>query len=803
MRVSDLARKLKIRTEELRPQLADFGIDEKVIEITREKANDIASKWSRKQESDKQELMGMFFDEDEEDTQDEDILVDEEDTEEDEEDTDIDSSEETDKNHDNETEKESKSEEVKKDSETKDSQKPKLEQRNRERGGRRSRDRRNKDKREVAKSPINTEAQEAARARWARAKKASEKLITRKVKKMERDKMRRISRDQERLEEVLHDTSQQAASVKGQVKIGDTISVRELAEKMGVSPIRIVGELLKNGVISNLNQIIDFDTAAIVAEAFSCKIVRDTSAVSGKEILKGNIAKLLEDDPANLAERPPIIAVMGHVDHGKTTLLDTLRKTNVVEGESGGITQHIGAYQVEINQRKITFLDTPGHEAFTTMRARGARATDIAIIVVAAEEGVKPQTIEAINHARAAKIPIIIAITKIDKAGANIDKVKGELAEHDLQASDWGGKTEIVPISAPNNKGIEELLEIILLTNDLEPVKANPNREAVGTVIESRLDKSLGPVATVLVNTGTLNVGDHFVIGPVIGKVKKMFDWNQKIVKSVPPGMPILIAGLSELPQTGVGEILQVLPNADAAKKKAIEMQRILYAVQRAKSSGMSQIIGRINAGDIKELKIVLKTDVEGSLEAIQENIAKIGGENAKAKIIHAGVGNVSETDVLMASAADNFLIAFHTKIPPAAAKLADREGVTIRQHTIIYKLLEEIEKLLGGLLDPEEIETDLGELEVKGIFFTKGKEQTVGGLVKTGKMVNGSSVRILRDGQVIDEGRIASLKRDQTNSHEVKEGYECGLKIMLKRTKIQEGDVIQAWRVEKVERKI
>lgn len=753
MRISDLSRKLGIKTEELRTKLADFGVAEKALEIDSEKADEILKNWGQKKEEDDQSLMGMVFDEEPEE---------------------IEAEAET------ENKEDEKKENLKKEEPAAKAQKEKTE--------------------EI--KPVNA-GQEAARARWARAKKASEKLISRKVKKMEKDKVKRISRQQERLEEAMADSSKQAAATHGEIKIGDAISVREIAEKMGVSPIRVVGELLKNGVMANLNQIIDFETASIVCEAFNCKVAHDTSAVSGKEILKGNIAKLLEDEAENLVERPPIIAVMGHVDHGKTTLLDAIRKTNVVEGESGGITQHIGAYQVEVKKRKITFLDTPGHEAFTTMRARGARATDIAIIVVAAEEGIKPQTIEAINHARAAEVPIIVAITKIDKPGANIEKVKGELAEHDLQATDWGGKTEIVPVSATTGKGVDDLLEIILLTNDVDPVKANPNRDAVATVIESRLDKSLGPVATVLINTGTLRTGDNFVIGPIVGKIKKMFDWNQKTVKSAEPGMPILIAGLSELPQTGVGEILQVLPDSETAKKKATEMQKIIDATAREKSSGMSQIIGRINSGNLKELKIVLKTDVEGSLEAISENIAKIGNDDVKAKIIHSGVGNVSETDVLMAAAADGFLIAFHVKVPPAAAKIANRESVTIRQHTIIYKVLEEIEKMLNGLLDPEEIETTIGELEVRGIFFTKGKEQTIGGMVKSGKMINGSKVRIFRDEKLIDESRISSLKREKENTHEVKEGFECGLKLSLTKTKIVEGDIIEAWTIEKKERKL
>ena len=413
MRTSDLARKLGIKTEELRTKLSNFGVAEKTLEIDAEKAMEIVESWEKKEEP-KQELMGMVFDEEPEE-----------------------------KETDEKAEK-------KKRTET---------------------DTEAEEKKESHEQKVNGD-QEAARARWARAKKASEKLISRKVKKMEKEKVKRITRQQERFEEAMQDTSKQAAATKGEVKIGDAISVRELGEKMGVSPIRVVGELLKNGVMSNLNQIIDFETATIVAEAFSCKVTRDTAAVSGKEILKGNIAKLLEDDPANLVERPPIVAVMGHVDHGKTTLLDAIRKTNVVKNESGGITQHIGAYQVEVatsekkkskKLRQITFLDTPGHEAFTTMRARGARATDIAIIVVAAEEGVKPQTVEATNHAREAKVAIIVAITKIDKPGANIEKVKGELAEHNLQPSDWGGKTEVVEVSAPTNQGVEGLLEIILL----------------------------------------------------------------------------------------------------------------------------------------------------------------------------------------------------------------------------------------------------------------------------------------------------------------------------------------------------
>lgn len=752
MRVSDLARKLAITTDELRPQLSKFGVQSNAkeletplaLEIFAELKDQVIEKKVIEKESEA-ELMGMVFEEEEE-----------------------------------ETEKEEKPAVAPEKGTTAVA-----------------------NEKTTSSTPQKSAggSQEAARNRWARAKKASEKLLTRKVKKMEKDTIKRLTRQQEKVAEAMNMPSTLGVSPNREIKIGEVIAIRELSEKMGVSPIRIVGELLKNGMMVNLNQTIDFDTATIVAENFGCKVERDSAAVSGYDILKGNISKLLEDDKKNLTPRPPIVAVMGHVDHGKTTLLDAIRKTKVVESESGGITQHIGAYQVVYSKRKITFLDTPGHEAFTAMRARGARATDIAIIVVAADEGVKPQTIEAINHAKDAKVPIIIALTKIDKPAANLEKVKGELAEHDLQASDWGGETEMIGVSAVTGKGIEDLLELVLLTNDIDPVMANPNREAVGTVIESHLDRSLGPIATILINTGTLKIGDNFVIGPVIGKVKKMLDDNKKSIKTAEPGKPIQIAGLDTLPLTGIGEILQALPSSEAARKKSVELKKLLEVSARKKVTGINQLINRINTGELKELKIVLKTDVEGSLEAIRESVAKVGSEEVKAKIIHGGVGGVTETDVLMAAAADGLLIAFHVKIPPTVAKLANHEGVSIRQYTIIYKLLEEIEKMLSGLLDPEEVETELGELEVRGVFYTKGKDQIIGGMVKSGALRVGANARIFRDGELIDESKITTLKREKENAKEVKSGFECGIGLSLKKAKVQVGDIVQAWKVEKKER--
>ncbi len=773
MRVTDLARKLKISTTDLRERLADFGVGSDIKDIPTKKATEIQTALkdgiTPKEEEPEQELMGMFFESADNDDKD--------------------------KEEENEKEEEEKSEIDDEESEEEGSEpeKPETESAAKE------------DSPALPIGPAiqrSTAEREAARSRWAAAKKASEKIIAKKVKKMETDKIKQVkSKDDVARFAAAQSTPYTSHGPKREIEIGDAVGVRELAQHLGISPVRIVGELFKNGVMANINQVIDFDTASIIAEAFNATVKRDTTAVSGEDLLAGNIEKLLQDEPENLSERPPIVAVMGHVDHGKTTLLDAIRQAEVAEGEAGGITQHIGAYQVTHKDRSITFLDTPGHEAFTAMRARGARATDIAILVCAAEEGVKPQTIEAINHAKDAGVPIIVALTKMDKEGANIDKVKGELNEHGLQAADWGGKIEMVPVSAKTGEGIEELLEMVLLVNDLEPVKGNPAREAVGTVIESHLDKSFGPVATVLINTGTLRTGDNFVIGTVVGRVKKMFDYKRKIIKEAPPGTPVQIAGLDGLPERGIGEILQVLDSSNDAHQKANELTRLIEIKARQKVTTMNQLIGQIGAGTLKELKIVVKADVEGSLEALRESLEKIKTEGVSTKIIHGGVGEVTETDVLMAEAANALLVAFHVKVPVRIEKIANHEGVTIRRHTIIYKLIEEVEKMLSGMLDPEEIEVELGTLEIRGIFLTKPSEQIVGGIVKDGKLLKNVAVRIIREEKVIGEGKITDLKREKESVGEVKEGFECGLKVAVKNLKLQEGDLLTAYRIEKQKR--
>lgn len=566
------------------------------------------------------------------------------------------------------------------------------------------------------------------------------------------------------------------------IKIHDTISVKEFAEKTGMSAAKIIGELMKNGILSNINQVIDFDTAQIIADDLGIKIKRIRHIAGAEELMSGDISNLIkEDDSSLLKERPPVVCVMGHVDHGKTKLLDAIRETNVVDKESGGITQHIGAYQVEKKGKLITFLDTPGHEAFTAMRARGAKATDIAILVVAADEGVKPQTIEAINHAKDAKVPIIAAINKIDKPGANIEKVKGELTEHGLQPEDWGGKTVTVPVCALTKQGIDDLLEMILLTAEMMNLKANPDREAIGTVIEAHLDKKLGPVATVLVNTGTLKIMNNVIVGYTYGRIKLMLDHNGKILRAAGPSIPVLISGLNAVPKSG--DILQVVKDEKAAKSRAEEIGLISKKESFDKLSATNQIISHVQADKI--LKLIIKADTKGSLEAIKQSIAKIKDEEVAIKIIHSSVGSVTESDVMMASASHGLIISFHVSYDsPNVKKTAERENVEVRQYTVIYSLLDDIKNILSGLLEPEIEMVFLGRAEVKQIFLSKRKETIIGAKVLSGKLVSGKKIHIIRgknengDDNIVGNGKILSLRKVDETVNEIKEGNDCGLKI-------------------------
>ncbi|MBD3156661.1 translation initiation factor IF-2 [Candidatus Peregrinibacteria bacterium] len=603
------------------------------------------------------------------------------------------------------------------------------------------------------------------------------------------------SKDKNTTEEEEKPSTKKPGSKKT-ILIPTVISVKEFAEKTGSNPAKVIGELMKNGILANINQQIDYDTAAIIAEDLGIKIKRKRDEAALEDLFEGDLEALLkEDDKDDLSPRPPIISVMGHVDHGKTKILDYIRSANVIDTEAGGITQHIGAYQVEKNGKKITFLDTPGHAAFTAMRARGAKATDIAILVVAADEGVKPQTIEAINHAQDAGIPIIVAINKIDKPNAAPDKVKGELAEHGLQAEDWGGKTIMTPVSAITGEGMDTLLDMILLTAEMEDLKANPNRDAVATVIESHLDKNLGPIATVLINTGTLEIMDNVVVGTSYGRIKVMKDHTGKNMKKARPATPVLIAGLSKTPQSG--DILQVVKDEKTARTRATQLEALHNKAKKQGIAPGKDIIARIASGKLKTLKIVLKADTKGSLEAINQSLNKIKDKEVAIKIIHSGVGNVNESDVMMASASGGLVVGFHVNVPSQVDSTAEREQVEILQYKIIYKLTDDIKKLLSGLLEPEIIDVDLGKVSVKKIFYSGKKQMIIGCKVTNGRVENKAQARIVRDDEVVGEFEIESLRKVDEKVKEIKEGNECGIKISRK-IDVQEGDILDIYKQEK-----
>lgn len=594
--------------------------------------------------------------------------------------------------------------------------------------------------------------------------------------------------------------------IKDSIEMGESISVKEFAEKTGINAAKIIGELMKNGILANVNQQIDFDTTQIIAADLGVNVHRVRAAADADELMSGDISNMIkEDDPALLVERPPVVCIMGHVDHGKTKLLDAIRNTNVVAGEAGGITQHIAAYQVMKKNKLITFLDTPGHEAFTEMRARGAKVTDIAILVVAADEGVKPQTVEALNHAKEAGVPIIVAVNKMDKPGANLDKIRAELSEHGLQPEEWGGTTVFVPVSALKGEGIDALLDMILLTAEMETLKANPNREAVGTVIEAHLDHSLGPVATIIVNTGTLKITDYVVVGKAHGRIKLMRDHTGKDLKTAGPSAPLIIAGLSITPKSG--DILQVVKDDKMAKARAEEIRMIMKKEEEERMSGLNQLISNVKSEKI--LRIVLKADTKGSLEAIKGSIAKIKDEDVAIKIIHGGVGSVTKSDVMMAAASHGIVIAFHADYDaPVVAKIATHENVEIKMYKIIYNLLEDIKMILSGLLEPEITEVVLGRAQVKQVFFSKKNDMIIGCRVLSGKLQHKAKLRVIRneskdaEDQIIGKGLIDSLRKADELVKEIGEGNECGIKykgdIVL-----QEGDILEAYIEEESQRTI
>jgi len=586
------------------------------------------------------------------------------------------------------------------------------------------------------------------------------------------------------------------------VTLPDFLTVRELASVLGVSAIDVIKELMNNGIMANINQQLDYDTAAIVAEemGFEAQPEAPPAAVEEVEIIPTPIKERLYEGeaPENLQPRPPVVTMLGHVDHGKTSLLDVIRHTNVVASEAGGITQHIGAYQVEHKGKKITFLDTPGHEAFTAMRARGAQGADIAVLVVAADDGVMPQTLEAIDHARAAQVPIIVAINKMDKPNANPERVKKQLSEAGLDPEEWGGNVICVPVSAKEKTGIEELLDSILLVADLAEIKANPNRPAVGTVIEAKLDKSRGPTATLLVQNGTLREGDSLVIDDIYGRVRAMFNEKGEKLKEAPPSTPVVVLGLSGVPRAG--DIFEVVEDEKTARsiaaQRAEEKER--GAARPGRALSLEEIYARMEAGQVKELRLILKTDVQGAIEPVVSSLEKLSHDELKVKFIHVGTGNISESDIMLAVASKAIVIGFNVEVDPAARIMAEAEGVDVRLYDVIYKLIEDVDKALKGLLEPTYEELVTGRAEVRAVFTIPRVGNVAGVYVTEGLLSRNSLARVKRDGQVIYEGRVASLKRFAEDVKEVRAGFECGVGLEGFGD-FKEGDIIELYREERV----
>jgi translation initiation factor IF-2 len=584
--------------------------------------------------------------------------------------------------------------------------------------------------------------------------------------------------------------SQEAKSdshVLPHISLPPTLSVKQLADLLQVSAVEVIKQLMRNGVMANINQAVDFDTASLVADHFGYK--------TKKQPILAKIKRPVLTGSGKLSPRPPVITIIGHVDHGKTSLLDAIRQSNVIATEAGAITQHIGAYQVEVDSRKITFLDTPGHEAFTAMRARGTQITDIAVLVVAADDGVMPQTIEAINHARAADVPIVVAINKIDKQNANPDKVKQQLADLDLLIEEWGGDTVCVPISAKKKQGIGELLENLLLVADILELKGEHDCPAEGVVIEARLDKTRGPVATLLVQKGTLKPGDNIAISSTWGRVKAMFNELGKHLKKAEPATPVEVLGLNAVPRAG--DSFNVVSNEREARmlleKHKDTQQRI---PSHAKTLSLSDLSTQISAGQIKELNIILKTDVQGSIEPIRDSLEQLGDEKVKVRVIHSGSGSITESDVLLALASKGIIIGFNSRPEPGAQRLAEAEGISIRHYNVIYELVKDVDKALKGMLEPTYTEVIEGQAEILAVFDTGKKGRVAGVSVKEGKLRRDALARVIRKGESIHESRINSLRRFKDDVKEIATGFECGIKIEGF-ADFQVGDIIQSYKQE------
>ncbi len=575
------------------------------------------------------------------------------------------------------------------------------------------------------------------------------------------------------------------------IEIPDEIVISELALRLKATVAEVVKKAFLMGTMVTQNDVVDFDTASLIAMEFHAKVEKEVVVTIEERIIDDS-----EDDDANLVERAPVVVVMGHVDHGKTSLLDCIRHAHVTDTEAGGITQHIGAYRVNINDRDITFLDTPGHEAFTTMRARGAMATDIAILVVAADDGIMPQTVEAINHAKAAGVSIIVAINKMDKVGANPEQIKQQLTEYELIPEEWGGDTPIVPVSAKTQMGIDELLEMVLLVADMKELKANPNRAGKGIVIEARLDKGRGPIATILVQNGTLRQGDTVVAGTTVGHVRVMLDDKGRKVKEAGPSVPVEITGLSDVP-TG-GDIFNVVSDERLARE-LVEQRKNAQKEEQFNAQTkvtLDNLFDHMKLGEVKELKIIVKADVQGSVEAVRQSLEKLSNEEVRVNIIHGAVGAVNESDVMLANASNAIIVGFNVRPDATAQANAERDGVDMRMYRIIYDCIEEIESAMKGMLAPKTREVILGTAEVRNIIRIKSIGNIAGSYVKSGKIQRGAGVRVVRDGIIIADDTIGSLQRFKDSVKEVAEGYECGIGLE-KYADIKEGDIFEVFTIE------
>ena len=580
-----------------------------------------------------------------------------------------------------------------------------------------------------------------------------------------------------------------------EIEIPETITVKDLAAEMKKTTAEVIKKLLSYGIMATINQEIDFDTAYLIAQEFEIT-AKKKKVVTDEDILFDDS----EDKEEDLVPRPPVIVVMGHVDHGKTSLLDTIRKTNVIEGEAGGITQAIGAYQVEVNGRQITFLDTPGHEAFTAMRARGAQITDIAILVVAANDGVMPQTIEAINHAKSAGIPIIVAINKIDLPDANVERVKEELMRYDLVPEEWGGDTIFVPISAKNGTNIDQLLEMVLLEADMLELKANPDKQAKGTVIEARLDKTRGAIATMLVQRGTLDVGDTIVVGSSIGRIRAMKDARGKKVKAAGPSTPVEIMGLTEVPEAG--DTFYEVKNEKVAKHLIEKRKRQARekAINQAPKVTLDNLFSQMEEGNLKVLNLIVKADVQGSVEAVTQSLEKLQNEEVRVKVIHSAVGGVNQSDVTLAKVSNAIIIAFNVRPDHLAKDMAEKDGVEIKQYSVIYQAIEDVELAMKGMLEPKYEEKVIGNAEVRQTFRISNVGTIAGCYVLSGKVERNAGVRVIRDNVVIHDGHLATLKRFKDDVKEVGKGFECGIQIE-NYNDIKEGDIIEVYIMEEIKR--